>query len=112
MTSVNCVLLNVSHFNSNLSDWDVPRATDVECVFFEASNFNSNLHDWNASSVTGMEFMFYCASNFNSDLSAWNASRHAIFFRIDLSNDFVKTPLLPSVDSARVVSRIVKLPSP
>ena len=61
-----------SHFNGDLSGWDVSSVTYMYGMFWDAS-FNGDLSGWDVSSVTHMSEMFR-NSAFNGDISEWDVS--------------------------------------
>lgn len=92
-----------THFNSDISSWDVSNVTDLAAMFrndhsfnnggspltwgSETSNviymnavflgdtaFNQNIGDWNTANVVEMGSMFNNDTAFNQDISAWNVS--------------------------------------
>jgi surface protein len=61
-----------SHFNDDISNWDVRSVTDMSLMFKGCSKFNQPLAKWNVSNVVNMTTMFYGASSFNQPLKTWN----------------------------------------
>ena len=43
-------------------------------MFFRATHFNSDLSSWDVSSVTDMKYMFYEATSFHRPLNGWDVS--------------------------------------
>merc|ERR1712032_1504197 len=64
----------LTHFNQDLSKWDVSRVTNMWYMFYLASAFNQDLSKWDVSSVSDMKYMFNGAFAFNQDLSKWDVS--------------------------------------
>ncbi|KAK2144003.1 hypothetical protein LSH36_793g00013 [Paralvinella palmiformis] len=67
-------LFQGSHFNQDISRWDVSKVTDMSQMFYNAKVFNGDLSRWDVSKVTRMSQMFYNAKVFNGDLSRWDVS--------------------------------------
>lgn len=63
-----------SHFNGDISQWDVSNVTDMYGMFFRAIYFNQPLGSWDISKVKNIAFMFYKAYRFNQPLNDWNVS--------------------------------------
>ena len=63
-----------SHFNGDISGWDVSNVEDMRYMFRGAKKFNQPLNNWDVSSVKNMNLMFYGATSFNQDISGWNVS--------------------------------------
>merc|ERR1712005_70475 len=51
--------------------------TDMRMMFAGASHFNADLSSWDVSHVTDLSGMFLFASSFNGDLSGWQLSESA-----------------------------------
>ena len=64
-----------THFEGDISEWDVSSVVNMNSMFRECNNFNSDLSNWNVSSVTSMGYVFVGCHNFNSDLSKWNVGK-------------------------------------
>ena len=62
-------LFYFSHFNGDISKWDVSNVTDMKDMFWN-SKFNSDISKWDVSNVTDMKDMFKY-SQFNRDISNW-----------------------------------------
>mgnify|MGYP003296493518 CR=1 FL=1 len=75
-----------SHFNGDISNWDVSKVKNT-CCMFHGSNFNGDISNWNVSNVIDMAMMF-ADSKFNQDISNWNVSKV-----IDMSFIFEHCPL-------------------
>lgn len=50
-------LFKESHFNGDISKWDVSNVTDMSGMF-ESSQFNGDVSKWNVSEATIIEDMF------------------------------------------------------
>ncbi|MGI9256047.1 MAG: BspA family leucine-rich repeat surface protein, partial [Salinispira sp.] len=62
---------STSHFNGDISRWDVSSVMNMQGMFLLAGTFNSDISGWDVSSVTNMDAMFLNASAFNQDLEEW-----------------------------------------
>ena len=73
---INCgfMFLNATHFNGDLSNWDMSNVVGFDGLFWGASAFNSDIGNWNVSSVRRMNNMFEGAASFNQNLGAWDVS--------------------------------------
>ena len=80
-------LFRYSHFNGNISGWNVSNVTDMEGMF-RFSKFNSDISNWNVSNVIIMYRMFCGCKSFNQDLSSWNISKVKNY-----TNMFYKCPI-------------------
>ena len=65
-------LFAYSHFNGDISKWDVSNVTNMDSMF-ACSKFNNDILNWDVSNVTNMKGMFY-RSVFNNDISKWDVS--------------------------------------
>ena len=63
-------LFAYSHFNGDISRWNVSNVTTMEYMFF-CSKFNGDISNWNVSNVKDMKYMFEF-SIFNNDISNWD----------------------------------------
>ena len=64
-----------SHFNGDISTWNVARVTDMSLMFASTAAFNGDISTWNVARVTDMYSMFAWAAAFNGDISTWNVAR-------------------------------------
>jgi len=64
--------LYVSHFNGDISQWDVSNVENMEHMFYKSS-FNGDISNWNTSKVKTMHSMFL-RSKFDGDISRWDVS--------------------------------------
>ena len=55
VTNMHCVLR--SHFNGDISKWDVSNVNNMSYMFF-CSQFNGDILSWNVGNVTNMKCMF------------------------------------------------------
>ena len=62
-------LFYLSHFNGDISKWDVSNVVDMNYMFY-GSRFNSDISKWDVSNVVDMHNMFKY-SHFNQDISNW-----------------------------------------
>ena len=71
MTSVYWKELNGSMLSSDLSNWDMSKATSVNSMFYSngALQHNTNFNNWNVSG-SGIDFIFY-GTSFNQPLTNW-----------------------------------------
>ncbi|NME70345.1 BspA family leucine-rich repeat surface protein [Flammeovirga aprica] len=74
VTDMGWMFSGASSFNGDLSKWDVSSVTDMPMMFEEALSFNGDISNWDVSSVEYMSWMFYGAVTFNSDISLWDVS--------------------------------------
>jgi len=74
-----------THFNQDISGWDVSNVTDMSYLF-SGSSFNQDISGWNVSNVENMSFMFG-DSDFNQDILGWN-----ILKVVDMSGMFAFAP--------------------
>ena len=63
-----------THFNGDISNWDVSGATTFFEMFHDAADFNQNIGSWNTSNVRRMDRMFWGASSFNQPIGNWDTS--------------------------------------
>lgn len=76
VTDMSCLFLhklsdnNLSHFNGDISKWNVSRVKDMENMF-SYSMFKGDISKWNVSRVNKMNEMFFGA-RFNGDISDWD----------------------------------------
>ena len=75
-------------FNQDISGWDVSNVEDMGWMFDGAISFNQDISGWDVSNVEDMSGMFYNAESFNQDISRWNVSSVEI-----MSGMFDYTPL-------------------
>jgi len=61
-----------THFEGDISQWDVSNVKDMSYMFYGCTKFNSDISKWDVSSVEDMNGMFYYCSKFNQDLSNWD----------------------------------------
>ena len=61
---------NASHFNADLSRWNVGQVTDMRSLFRGCAAFESDLSGWDLSKVRRLDFAF-AETFFNSDISSW-----------------------------------------
>ncbi|UYW01752.1 DUF285 domain-containing protein [Flavobacterium agricola] len=71
-TSLKGMFKNATHFNSNISHWNVNQVTDMSYMFYNAKSFNQNISNWDVFNTISVSHMFYGATNFNQDLTNWN----------------------------------------
>ena len=62
---------NASHFNADLSRWNVSQVTDMRSLFRGCAAFESDLSGWDLSKVRRLDFAF-AETFFNSDISSWH----------------------------------------
>ena len=67
-------LFQFSHFNGDISQWNVSNVTDMNRMFFDCKEFNQDISTWDVSKVTNMTYMFYGCKAFNQDISDWDVS--------------------------------------
>jgi surface protein len=64
-----------SHFNGDISSWDVSNVTDMTDMFYYDASFNQNIGNWDVGKVVNMRNMFGGASSFNQDIGRWDVSK-------------------------------------
>jgi surface protein len=62
---------SASHFNVDISGWNVGSVTTMEYVFRNAKKFNINISKWNIGNVKNMHDLTWNANTFNQNLCAW-----------------------------------------
>lgn len=130
---------NVSHFNSNISNWNVSKVTTMEGLFDGCVLYNHPLTSWDTSSVTNMSYMFsYCLAfdyplhhlstvsvtsmhhmfcncqNFNQPLEHWDTSRiqdfTKMFYRCyQLDQSFNGWCVSQGVDFTEMFAKCIRL---
>ena len=65
-------LFAYSHFNGDISRWNVSNVTTMEYMFF-CSEFDGDISKWDVSNVIDMKYIFEF-SIFNKDISNWDVS--------------------------------------
>ena len=68
ITNMSELFRDMTHFNENISKWDVANVEDMSFMFYGATSFNMPLGAWNTSSVTDVNRMFYNAAVFDQDM--------------------------------------------
>ena len=68
-------LFQFSHFNGDISQWNVSNVTNMKCMFYKCEAFNQDISAWDVSNVTNMNYMFYGCETFNQDISNWDVSK-------------------------------------
>ena len=63
-----------SHFNQDISSWDVSSVTNMNAMFKTVRAFNQPLNDWDVSNVENMGNMFQENNHFNQPLNDWDVS--------------------------------------
>ena len=64
-------LFRNSHFNGDISKWDVSGVQTMECMFTGCYYFNGDISKWDTRNVCLMRNMF-CDTRFNGDISKWD----------------------------------------
>ena len=73
-------LFAYSHFNGDISRWNVSNVTTMEYMFF-CSEFDGDISKWDVSNVIDMKYIFEF-SIFNKDISNWDVSN--VKFKLDM----------------------------
>lgn len=60
-----------THFNVDISGWNVEKVTTMEYLFRKAANFNINISTWNIGNVKNMHDLTWNANKFKQNLCAW-----------------------------------------
>ena len=75
ITNMSELFRDMTHFNENISKWDVANVGDMSFMFYGATSFNMPLGAWNTSSVTDVNRMFYNLALFSGCVVAfWGVS--------------------------------------
>lgn len=61
-----------SHFNYDISGWDVSNVYNFVDMFAGCKDFNQNISKWDISSGKYFTTMFYDCKKFNQNLSRWD----------------------------------------
>ncbi len=92
--SIGNMFYGCTHFNSNISNWDVSNIKYMGGVFLGATSFNQPLNNWNTINVQEMAYMFANAISFNQPLNNWNTSNvitmERMFWNATSFNQFIE----------------------
>lgn len=75
VTSMKNMFNWASHFNGDISSWDVSNITDMSYMFAHASDFNQPLNKRKTSKLVNIESLFMDATNFNQPLDQRDVSK-------------------------------------
>ena len=64
-----------THFNGDISKWDMSNVSTIAAMFRWASTFNQDISNWNTSNVRYLSFMFDWATNFDQPIGKWDTSK-------------------------------------
>ena len=65
------MFLGTTHFNQNISGWNVSKVNNMTQMFQLATNFNQDLNSWNVSKITTVPTQFADSSGFASYKPNW-----------------------------------------
>ena len=65
-----------SHFNEDISRWDVSNVTEMEMMFWGASAFNCDISTWNIANVECVYSMFSGAFHRFTEPQSWTVMYH------------------------------------
>lgn len=72
ITSMYGMFRYCTHFNSDISGWDVRNVVDMDGMFEDCYLFNQPIGNWNVSNVVDMQSMFRGAVLFDQPLNTWD----------------------------------------
>ena len=64
-----------THFNGDISKWDMSNVSTIAAMFRWASTFNQDISNWDTSNVRYLSFMFDWATNFDQPIGKWDTSK-------------------------------------
>lgn len=81
LTKFRELFMGKSNFNdSDISNWDMSKATNLRAMFYKTKSFNQPLNNWDIRNVESMEQLFYGAEAFNQPLDRWKFNKKLTSF--------------------------------
>ncbi|PCE63834.1 BspA family leucine-rich repeat surface protein [Sediminicola luteus] len=88
VTSMYGMFYGCTHFNSDISNWDVSTITNMGNLFSGVKYFNQDLNSWDVSNVTSLQYTFQNTNDFGNHIKDWDVSSVERFYATFEGSEF------------------------